>query len=68
LTYEIGDIVDLNDRILGWRGRYIVIAQKSHFHLVKIKNLGTNSQQFARPDRLRKSRLSQFFIKSLQMN
>jgi len=66
LTYETGDIVDLNDRLLGWRGRYIVIAQKSHFHLVKIKNLGTNSQQFARPDRLRKSRLPQFFMKSLQ--
>jgi len=66
LAYEIGDIVDLNDRILGWRGRYIVIAQKSHFHLVKIKNLGTNSQQFARPDRLRKSRLQQFFLRSLQ--
>jgi hypothetical protein len=64
--HNVGDIVDLNDLMFGWRGKYVVIAQKTHFHLVKIKNLGTNSQQFVSANRLRKSRLSQFFIKGLQ--
>jgi hypothetical protein len=64
--YNVGDIVDLNDLMFGWRGQYVVVMQKTHFHLVKIKNLGTNSVQFVSPDRLRKSRLSQFFLKSLQ--
>jgi hypothetical protein len=64
--YNVGDIVDLNDLMFGWRGKYMVVVQKTHFHLVKIKNLGTNSMQFVSPDRLRKSRLSQFFLKSLQ--
>jgi hypothetical protein len=64
--YNVGDMVDLNDLMFGWRGKYIVVAQKAHFHLIKIKNLGTNSMQFVSPGRLRKSRLSQFFIKGLQ--
>jgi hypothetical protein len=67
MSYNVGDIVDLNDLMFGWRGQYIVVTQKAHFHLVKIKNLGTNSQQFVSPDRLRRSRLQQFFIKSLQI-
>jgi hypothetical protein len=65
--YNVGDIVDLNDLMFGWRGKYVVVVQKTHFHLVKIKNMGTNSMQFVSPDRLRKSRLSQFFIKGLQI-
>jgi len=64
--YNPGDIVDLNDLMFGWRGQYIVMAKKVDTPLVKIKNMGTNSQQFVSPDRLRKSRLSQFFLKSLQ--
>jgi hypothetical protein len=64
--FDVGTVVDLLDMAFGWRGRYIVMAQKSHFHLVKIRNMGTNSQQFVSPDRLRLSRLSQFFLKSLQ--
>jgi hypothetical protein len=63
--YNVGDIVDFRDELFGWRGRYVIVAQKTHFHLIKIKNIGTNSMQFVSPDRLRKSRLSQFFIKSL---
>lgn len=65
MTYPVGTIVDLHDRIVGWRGQYKVIAQKSNFEKVRIQNLGTNSQQFVSPDRLRLSRLSQFFLKSL---
>lgn len=61
-----GDIVDLQDSIFGWRGQYTVIGMSPDGKLVKIKNCGTGSQQFASPDKLRKSRLSQFFIKSLQ--
>jgi len=63
--YDIGDIVDLNDQNFGWRGQYTVITQKSNFELIKIQNLGTKSQQFVSPDKLRRSRLSQFFVKSL---
>jgi hypothetical protein len=63
--YSTGDIVDLNDLMFGWRGQYIVMAKKVDTPLVKIRNLATGSQQFVNPDRLRKSRLSQFFIKSL---
>jgi hypothetical protein len=63
--YSTGDIVDLNDLMFGWRGQYIVMAKKIDTPLVKIRNLATGSQQFVNPDRLRKSRLSQFFIKSL---
>jgi hypothetical protein len=63
--YNVGDIVDFRDELFGWRGRYVIVAQKTRFHLIKIKNIGTNSMQFVSPDRLRKSRLSQFFIKSL---
>jgi hypothetical protein len=63
--YSTGDIVDLNDLMFGWRGQYIVMAKKVDTPLVKIRNLATGSQQFVSPDRLRKSRLSQFFIKSL---
>jgi hypothetical protein len=65
--YSIGDIVDLNDQNFGWRGQYTVITQKSNFELIKIQNLGTKSQQFVSPDKLRRSRLSQFFVKSLQI-
>jgi hypothetical protein len=65
--YNPGDIVDLNDLMFGWRGQYIVMAKKVDTPLVKIKNMGTNSMQFVSPDRLRKSRLSQFFIKGLQI-
>jgi hypothetical protein len=64
--YSPGDIVDLDDRIFGWRGRYVVMAKKVDTPLIKIKNMATNSQQFVSADRLRKSRLSQFFLKSLQ--
>lgn len=65
MTYPPGTIVDLHDRIFGWRGQYKVLVQKSNFDKVRIQNLGTNSQQFVSPDRLRLSRLSQFFLKSL---
>lgn len=64
--YEIGDIVDLNDLLLGWRGKYIVMAKKVDTPLIKIRNLGTGSQQFVSAERLRRSKLSQFFIKGLQ--
>lgn len=65
MTYPVGTIVDLNDRIFGWRGQYKVITQKSNFDKVRIENLGTHSKQFVSPDRLRLSKLSQFFLKSL---
>jgi hypothetical protein len=61
-----GTIVDLNDRIFGWRGQYKVVPQKSNFEKVRIQNLGTGSKQFVSPDRLRLGRLPQFFLKSLQ--
>jgi len=63
--FEPGTIVDLNDHIFGWRGQYKVLPKKAETSLVKIKNLGTNSEQFVSADRLRRSRLSQFFIKGL---
>jgi hypothetical protein len=63
--YAPGDIVDLNDLLFGWRGRYIVMAKKADTPLIKIKNMATNSQQFVSANRLRRSRLSQFFVKSL---
>ena len=44
----------------------MVMAKKVETPLIKIKNQGTGSQQFVSPDRLRKGRLSQFFLKSLQ--
>jgi hypothetical protein len=66
LTFPVGTIVDFNDDLFGWRGQYKVVVQKSNFELVKIQNLGTKSQQFVAPDRLRLSRLSQFFIRGLQ--
>jgi hypothetical protein len=66
LNFPIGTIVDFNDDLFGWRGQYKVVAQKSNFELVKIQNLGTKSAQFVAPDRLRLSRLSQFFVKGLQ--
>jgi hypothetical protein len=62
----VGTIVDFNDGLFGWRGQYKVVAQNSNFELIKIQNLGTKSQQFVAPDRLRLSRLSQFFVKGLQ--
>jgi hypothetical protein len=65
--YEPGDIVDLFDTTFKeWRGRYTVMDKRVDSPLVKIKNLGTNSQQFVSPDRLRKGKLGQFFIKGLQ--
>ena len=66
MTFPVGTIVDFNDDLFGWRGQYKVVAQKSNFELVKIQNLGTKSQQFVASDRLRLSRLSQFFVKGLQ--
>ena len=65
MTYPVGTIVDLNDRLFGWRGQYKVLVQKSNFDKVRIQNVATGSQQFVSPDRLRLSRLSQFFLKSL---
>jgi hypothetical protein len=62
----VGTIVDFNDSLFGWRGQYKVVTQKSNFELIKIQNLGTKSQQFVAPERLRLSRLSQFFVKGLQ--
>ena len=66
MTFPIGTIVDFNDGLFGWRGQYKVVAQKSNFELVKIRNMATNSVQFVSPDKLRLSRLSQFFVKGLQ--
>jgi hypothetical protein len=66
LTFPIGTIVDFNDDLFGWRGQYKVVTQKSNFEHIKIQNLGTKSQQFVAPDKLRLSRLSQFFVKGLQ--
>jgi hypothetical protein len=66
LTFPVGTIVDFNDDLFGWRGQYKVVAQKSNFEHVKIQNLGTKSQQFVAPDKLRLGRLSQFFVKGLQ--
>jgi hypothetical protein len=66
LTFPVGTIVDFNDDLFGWRGQYKVVTQKSNFELVKIQNLGTKSAQFVAPDKLRLSRLSQFFVKGLQ--
>ena len=51
---------------MGWRGQYKVLTQKSNFDKVRIQNLGTGSQQFVSADRLRLSKLSQFFLKSFQ--
>jgi len=66
LTFPVGTIVDFNDDLFGWRGQYKVVTQKSNFELIKIQNLGTKSAQFVAPDKLRLSRLSQFFVKGLQ--
>ena len=66
MSFPVGTIVDFDDDLFGWRGKYIVVAQKSHFHLIKIRNMATNSVQFVSPDKLRLSRLSQFFVKGLQ--
>lgn len=64
--FSTGDIVDLNDQLFGWRGQYTVTGMSPDGKLIKIKNCGTGSQQFVSASKLRKSRLSQFFIKSLQ--
>jgi len=61
----VGDIVDLNDRNFGWRGIYTIVKQYDDGK-VQIVNNGTKSKQTVSPDRLRKSRLSQFFIRCLQ--
>lgn len=66
MTFPVGTIVDFNDDLFGWRGQYKVVTQKSNFELIKIQNLGTKSAQFVAPDKLRLSRLSQFFVKGLQ--
>ena len=66
MSFPVGAIVDFDDDLFGWRGKYIVVVQKSHFHLIKIRNMATNSVQFVSPDKLRLSRLSQFFVKGLQ--
>jgi hypothetical protein len=58
----VGTIVDLLDPVFGWRGRYKVVTQKSNFDKIKIQNLGTNSQQFVRRERLRMGRLPQFSL------
>lgn len=60
-----GTIVDLNDKLFGWRGKYKIMEQKANFDLVRIQNLQTNSIQFVSPDRLRLSILPQFRLKSL---
>jgi hypothetical protein len=60
--FSTGDIVDLNDGNFGWRGKYIVMVKKVETPLIKIKNLGTGSQQFVSAESLRKSRSSQFFL------
>jgi len=65
--FNCGDIVDLRDELFGWRGQYKIVPQKSNFEKVRIQNLGTGSKQFVSPDRLRPSRLPQFFIKGLQL-
>jgi hypothetical protein len=65
-VFSSGDIVDLNDQLFGWRGQYTVVGMSPDGRLIKIRNLGTKSQQFVSPSKLRKSRLQQFFIKSLQ--
>lgn len=65
--YEPGDIVDLFDVTLQqWRGKYIVMLKKAVTPLIKIKNMATNREQFVPTTRLRRGRLSQFFIKGLQ--
>lgn len=66
--FSSGDIVDLDDQLFGWRGQYTVLKASPDGKLIKIKNRGTGSQQFVSPSKLRKSRLPQFFIKSLQGN
>jgi hypothetical protein len=60
--FSTGDIVDLNDGNFGWRGKYIVMTKKVETPLIKIKNLGTGSQQFVRAESLRKSKCAQFFL------
>ena len=60
--FSTGDIVDLNDGNFGWRGKYIVMVKKVETPLIKIKNLGTGSQQFVRTESLRKSKCAQFFL------
>lgn len=63
--FSPGDIVDLNDGLFGWRGTYSVIKIVDD-EKVQIKNNGTNSKQTVSIKKLRRSRLPQFFIKSLQ--
>jgi len=64
--FSDGDIVDLNDQNFGWRGQYIVMAKKVDTPLIKIKNLGTGSQQFVSASSLRRSQLPRFSLKSLR--
>jgi hypothetical protein len=62
---EIGAVVDLHDQAFGWRGQYTIIKDYGDGK-VQIKNNGTNSKQVVSMKKLRRSRLPQFFIKSLQ--
>jgi hypothetical protein len=64
--FDVGTIVDLLDVMMGWRGKYKVIVQKSNFELVRIQNLDTKSVQFVSAKRLRLSILPQFGLKSLR--
>ena len=64
--FDVGTIVDLFDVMMGWRGKYKVIVQKSNFELVRIQNLDTKSVQFVSVKRLRLSILPQFGLKSLR--
>jgi hypothetical protein len=64
--FSVGTIVDLLDVMMGWRGKYKVIVQKSNFELVRIQNLDTKSVQFVSVKRLRLSILPQFGLKSLR--
>lgn len=62
---NVGDAVDLYDQLFGWRGVYVV-AKLLDDNKAQIRNNGTNSKQTVSLKKLRRSRLPQFFIKSLQ--
>ena len=61
----IGDLVDLEDHNFGWRGIY-TISKDYGDGTVQIVNNGTKSKQRVSLSRLRRNRLPQFCIKSLQ--
>ncbi len=62
---EVGAVVDLLDQAFGWRGQYTIVKDYGDGK-VQIKNNGTNSKQTVSINKLRRSRLPPFFIKSLQ--